>query len=122
MESPLIVIAPAPETAAFVHQRDAHDAFMDIVAPAVRLLGGGSCLFYGTAEELDDYRPGPPHWVVDGSAMSVEACLRIASISSRLTDNGRDRLPLSAAAGLRPRPRTRRNEPMPSSPSRGHAQ
>ncbi|MEX0976989.1 MAG: TatD family hydrolase [Woeseia sp.] len=100
----------------FLHQRDAHDEFVEILAPMRnRLKGGVAHCFTGTESELRCYLDldlyiGITGWIGDERRGSHLKSLVTAIPDDRLmleTDS-----PYLLPRSLKPRPQTRRNEPM----------
>ncbi len=100
----------------FLHQRDAHDDFLAILAPMMdRLSGGVAHCFTGDSRSLRDYLDlglyiGITGWICDerrGHALR-EAAPGIPLDRLMIETDAPYLLPRT----LEPRPRTRRNEPM----------
>ncbi len=99
----------------FLHQRDAHDDFIDILAPYVeRIPDGVAHCFTGTDEMLDAYIELGLYIGITGWICDERRGTHLREIVGRVP---RDRLMLETDAPyllprtLRPKPKTRRNEP-----------
>ena len=100
----------------FLHQRDAHSDFVDLLAPRIeRLPAGVAHCFTGDTSMLQDYLDlglyiGITGWICDER--------RGAHLQALIADIPEDRLMIETDAPyllprtLRPRPKTRRNEPV----------
>lgn len=100
----------------FLHQRDAHDEFVEILAPVRdRIRAGVAHCFTGTRRELERYLEmdlyiGITGWICDERRGSHLVSLIPAIPGDRLlleTD-----APYLLPRSLNPKPKTRRNEPM----------
>ena len=99
----------------FLHQRDAHDDFLAIVRNArSRLRAGVAHCFTGTAAQLDDYLDIDLHIGITGWICDER---RGADLQAAVPALPADRLMVETDApyllprNIRPRPRSRRNEP-----------
>ena len=114
--SALIELAIECRLPLFLHQRDAHDAFMDILSPrAEQLVGGVVHCFTGTAEQLNAYLNmgmfiGITGWICDERrGLELRDLLKLIPLDKLLIETD---APYLIPRDLRPRPKTRRNEPM----------
>jgi TatD DNase family protein len=111
-----LTLAAACGLPVFLHQRDAHEDFLDILAPVIgRLCGGVAHCFTGNARALGDYLElglyiGITGWICD-ERRGAELRQAVAGVPlDRLmleTDS-----PYLLPRTLEPRPKSRRNEPM----------
>jgi TatD DNase family protein len=108
-------IAAALGKPVFLHQRDAHAEFVEILAPwRARLAGGVAHCFTGGAVELDAYLRLDLHIGVTGWVCDERRGGELRSVLPRIPF---DRLLLETDApyllprDLEPKPRDRRNEP-----------
>jgi len=99
----------------FLHQRDAHPAFMQILREfRARLSGGIAHCFTGDAAELDDYLALDLHIGITGWICDERRGLHLREVVRRVPA---DRLlletdsPYLLPRDLEPKPRNRRNEP-----------
>jgi TatD DNase family protein len=99
----------------FLHQRDAHDAFVHILREyRSRLPGGVAHCFTGNATELDDYLDLGLHVGITGWICDERRGLHLRELVRRIPA---ERLLLETDApyllprDLSPKPRSRRNEP-----------
>jgi TatD DNase family protein len=99
----------------FLHQRDAHSAFMETLHEfRPRLSGGVAHCFTGDARELDDYLALDLHIGITGWISDERRGLHLRELVRRVPA---DRLLLETDApyllprDLEPKPRSRRNEP-----------
>jgi TatD DNase family protein len=99
----------------FLHQRDAHSAFKEILREfRPRLAGGVAHCFTGDAAELDDYLDLDLHIGITGWISDERRGLHLRELVRRVPA---DRLLLETDApyllprDLQPKPRSRRNEP-----------
>jgi len=109
-------LAAASKMPVFLHQRDAHDDFMAILAPAMQTITHGVAhCFTGTATMLREYLEmglyiGITGWICDER--------RGAELQKIVGEIPLDRLMLETDApyllprSLKPRPKSRRNEPL----------
>ncbi|HSS66889.1 MAG TPA: TatD family hydrolase [Gammaproteobacteria bacterium] len=100
----------------FMHERDAHDRFIEILKPIRGRLGDAVIhCFTGTAEELDAYLDLDLHVGVTGWICDERRGLHLRELVKRIP---LDRLMLETDApyllprDLKPKPKSRRNEPM----------
>ena len=100
----------------FLHQRDAHEDFLELLAPLRgRLSGGVAHCFTGDAAQLHDYLALDLHIGITGWICDERRGQHLDRVVRAIP---RDRLMIETDAPyllprtLRPRPRTRRNEPM----------
>jgi TatD DNase family protein len=100
----------------FLHQRDAHDDFLEILEPAIgRLTGGVAHCFTGDARALREYLDLGLHIGITGWICDERRGLALRQAAAEIP---LDRLMIETDAPyllprtLDPKPRTRRNEPM----------
>jgi TatD DNase family protein len=98
----------------FLHQRDAHEDFRDMLQSAARLPPSVAHCFTGTPAEAEEYLAlglhiGITGWICDErrGAHLVEVVRRVPAARLMLETDGPYLLPRT----LRPKPRSRRNEP-----------
>jgi TatD DNase family protein len=100
----------------FMHERDAHGRFVEILKPVRERIGHGVLhCFTGTAEELDAYLDLGLHVGITGWICDERRGLHLRELIARIplerlmleTDS-----PYLMPRDLRPKPKTRRNEPM----------
>lgn len=108
-------LAAASKMPVFLHQRDAHDDFLEMIAPAMQHIPSGVAhCFTGTSAMLHAYLDlglyiGITGWICDER--------RGARLQEIVADIPLDRLMLETDApyllprSLKPRPKSRRNEP-----------
>lgn len=100
----------------FLHQRDAHDDFVEILAPAFSDISGGVAhCFTGTESMLKEYLEIGLHIGITGWICDERRGAQLQEIVGEIP---LDRLMLETDApyllprSLKPRPKTRRNEPV----------
>ncbi len=100
----------------FMHERDAHGRFVEILKPLRQRIGQAVLhCFTGTAEELDAYLDLGLHVGITGWICDERRGLHLRELAARIplerlmleTDS-----PYLMPRDLRPKPKTRRNEPM----------
>ncbi len=108
-------LAATVQLPVFLHQRDAHDAFMRILSSRrASLVGGVAHCFTGTADELAAYLDLDLHIGITGWICDERRGTHLQELVARIPA---DRLLLETDApyllprDLRPRPKDRRNEP-----------
>jgi TatD DNase family protein len=101
---------------AFMHERDAHEKFVEILKPIRQDLGNAVIhCFTGSAEELDAYLDLDLHVGVTGWICDERRGQHLRKLAKRIP---LDRLMLETDApyllprDLKPKPKSRRNEPM----------
>jgi TatD DNase family protein len=99
----------------FLHQRDAHDAFMAILRDYLpRLAGGVAHCFTGSERELDDYLSlglsiGVTGWICDERrGAHLRDAVRLIPLDRLMLETD---APYLLPRDLDPRPKSRRNEP-----------
>ncbi|MBV70889.1 MAG: hydrolase TatD [Myxococcales bacterium] len=114
--SELVQLAIETRLPLFLHQRDAHDAFMEILAPlAGQVVGGVVHCFTGTADQLDAYLEMGMYIGITGWICDERRGLELRDLLPRIP---LDRLLIETDApyliprDLSPKPKSRRNEPM----------
>ncbi|MEE2755274.1 MAG: TatD family hydrolase [Myxococcota bacterium] len=114
--SELVQLAIETRLPLFLHQRDAHDAFMEILSPmADQVVGGVVHCFTGTADQLDAYLDmgmfiGITGWVCDERrGLQLRELLPHIPLDRLLIETD---APYLIPRDLSPKPKSRRNEPM----------
>jgi len=108
-------LAAESRSPVFLHRRDAHRDFLEILGPMrPKLTGGVAHCFTGGPAELRDYLDldlyiGITGWVCDERrGAALQAALPLIPIDRLLLETD---APYLLPRSLRPRPKTRRNEP-----------
>ena len=111
-----IQIASELKRPLFMHQRDAHGAFMEMIVPRRNDFGQGVVhCFTGTADELDAYLDLDLHIGITGWICDERRGLHLRELVRRIPLNRlmiETDCPYLLPRTIRPKPRTRRNEPM----------
>ena len=109
-------IAKNSQLPVFLHQRDAHDLFLEVLKDNINEISGGVAhCFTGTKEQMKDYLDlglyiGITGWICDERrGQDLQEAIKFLPIDRLLIETD---APYLLPRDLKPKPKSRRNEPM----------